>query len=130
MKKKKIILLLVVLISALILIPTVIVIVSAGVLTVKQDNVLNSAKKAMFKEDVRGFQDELADKVSRNHTDDQGESNAKINATGKDVKKYILSFSDAYVNKFAIVDSKLVGTDKLTATEKSWVEDLGISIIH
>lgn len=129
MKKKKIILL-VVLISALILIPTVVVIVSAGVLTVKQDNVLNSAKKAMFKEDVRGFQDELADKVSRNHTDDQGESNAKINATGKDVKKYILSFSDAYVNKFAIVDSKLVGTDKLTATEKSWVEDLGISIIH
>lgn len=129
MKKKKIILL-VVLISALIIIPTVIVIVSAGVLTVKQDNVLNSAKKAMFKEDVRGFQDELADKVSRNHTDDQGESNAKINATGKDVKKYILSFSDAYVNKFAIVDSKLVGTDKLTATEKSWVEDLGISIIH
>lgn len=129
MKKKKIILL-VVLISALILIPTVVVIVSAGVLTVKQDNVLNSAKKAMFKEDVRGFQDELADKVSRNHSDDQGESNAKINATGKDVKKYILSFSDAYVNKFAIVDSKLVGTDKLTATEKSWVEDLGISIIH
>lgn len=129
MKKKKVILL-VVLISALILIPTVIVIVSAGVLTVNQDNVLNSAKKAMFKEDVRGFQDELADKVSRNHTDDQGESNAKINATGKDVKKYILSFSDAYVNKFAIVDSKLVGTDKLTATEKSWVEDLGISIIH
>lgn len=129
MKKKKVILL-VVLISALIIIPTVIVIVSAGVLTVKQDNVLNSAKKAMFKEDVRGFQDELADKVSRNHTDDQGESNAKINATGKDVKKYILSFSDTYVNKFAIVDSKLVGTDKLTATEKSWVEDLGISIIH
>lgn len=129
MKKKKVILL-VVLISALILIPTVVVIVSAGVLTVKQDNVLNSAKKAMFKEDVRGFQDELADKVSRNHTDDQGESNAKINATGKGVKKYILSFSDAYVNKFAIVDSKLVGTDKLTATEKSWVEDLGISIIH
>ena len=128
--KKKMVILLVVLISALILIPTVIVIVSAGVLTVKQDNVLNSAKKAMFKEDVRGFQDELADKVSRNHTDDQGESNAKINATGKDVKKYILSFSDAYVNKFAIVDSKLVGTDKLTATEKSWVEDLGISIIH
>ena len=129
MKKKKVILR-VVLISALILIPTVIVIVSAGVLTAKQDNVLNSAKKAMFKEDVRGFQDELADKVSRNHTDDQGKSNAKINATGKDVKKYILSFSDAYVNKFAIVDSKLVGTDKLTATEKSWVEDLGISIIH
>ena len=129
MKKKKVILL-VVLISALILIPTVMVIVSAGVLTAKQDNVLNSAKKAMFKEDVRGFQDELADKVSRNHTDDQGKSNAKINATGKDVKKYILCFSDAYVNKFAIVDSKLVGTDKLTASEKSWVEDLGISIIH
>ena len=129
MKKKKVILL-VVLISALILIPTVIVIVSAGVLTAKQDNVLNSAKKAMFKEDVRGFQDELADKVSRNHSDDQGKSNEKINATGKDVKKYILSFSDTYVNKFAIVDSKLVGTDKLTATEKSWVEDLGISIIH
>ena len=129
MKKKKVILL-VVLISALILIPTVVVIVSAGVLTVKQDNVLNSAKKAMFKEDVRGFQDELADKVSRNHSDDQGKSNEKINATGKDVKKYILSFSDTYVNKFAIVDSKLVGTDKLTATEKSWVEDLGISIIH
>ena len=128
--KKKNVILLVVLISALILIPTIIVIISAGVLTAKQDNVLNSAKKAMFKEDVMRFQDELADKVSRNHTDDQGESNEKINATGKDVKKYILSFSDAYVNKFAIVDSKLVGTDKLTATEKSWVEDLGISIIH
>lgn len=128
--KKKNVILLVVLISALIIIPTVIVIVSAGVLTTKQGNALNSAKEAMFKENVMRFQDELADKVSRNHTDDQGESNEKINATGKDVKKYILSFSDTYVNKFAIVDSKLVGTDKLTATEKSWVEDLGISIIH
>lgn len=128
--KKKNVILLVVLISALIIIPTVIVIVSAGVLTTKQDNVLNSAKEAMFKENVMRFQDELADKVSRNHTDDQGESNEKINAKGKDVKKYILSFSDTYVNKFAIVDGKLVGTDKLTATEKSWVEDLGISIIH
>ena len=117
-------------ISALIIIPTVIVIVLAGVLTAKQDNVLNSAKEAMFKENVMRFQDELDDKVSRNYTGDQGKSNAKINATGKDVKKYILSFSDAYVNKFAIVDSKLVGTDKLTATEKSWVDDLGISIIH
>lgn len=129
MKKKKVILL-VVLISALILIPTVIVIVSAGILMTNQENVLNSAKEAMFKDNVMRFQDELADKVSKDYTDNQGKSNTKINATGEDVKKYILSFSDAYVNKFAIVDSKLVGTDKLTATEKSWVEDLGISIIH
>lgn len=129
--KKKNVILLVVLISALIIIPTVIVIVSAGVLlTTKQDNVLNSAKEAMFKENVMRFQDELADKVSKDYTDNQGKSNTKINATGEDVKKYISSFSDIYVNKFAIVDGKLVGTDKLTATEKSWVEDLGISIIH
>ena len=129
MKKKKVILL-VVLISALILIPTVIVIVSAGVLTAKQDNVLDSAKEAMFKENVMRFQDELADKVSKDYTDNQGKSNTKINATGEDVKKYISSFSDIYVNKFAIVDGKLVGTDKLTATEKSWVEKLGISIMQ
>lgn len=95
-----------------------------------QDNVLNSAKEAMFKENVMRFQDELADKVSKDYTDNQGKSNTKINATGEDVKKYISSFSDIYVNKFAIVDGKLVGTDKLTATEKSWVEALGISIIH
>ena len=73
--KKKNVILLVVLISALIIIPTVIVIVSAGVLTTKQDNALNSAKETMFKENVMRFQDELADKVSRNHTDDQDKSN-------------------------------------------------------
>lgn len=128
--KKKNVILLVVLISALIIIPTVIVIVSAGILMTNQDNVLNSAKEAMFKENVMRFQDELADKVSKDYTDNQGKSNTKINATGEDVKKYISSFSDIYVNKFAIVDGKLVGTDKLTATEKSWVEALGISIIH
>lgn len=128
--KKKNVILLVVLISALIIIPTVIVIVSAGILMTNQENVLNSAKEAMFKDNVMRFQDELADKVSKDYTDNQGKSNTKINATGEDVKKYISSFSDIHVNKFAIVDGKLVGTDKLTATEKSWVEDLGISIIH
>ena len=49
------------------------------------------------------------------------------------VKSYLDKVIKEYerlLNEKKLVDSKLVGTDKLTATEKSWVEDLGISIIH
>ena len=79
---------------------------------------------------MKSFQDDLALTVAKEYTDKQGQRDTKINATGKDVKKYIQSFKDKYVNKFAIVDDNLVATDKVTENEKLWIEDLNLNSVE
>ena len=120
-------------ISLIVLIITIIVIIilaAVVILTITKNNPVSSAKEAAFKEDVRIFQDDLALTVAKEYTDKQGKRDTKINATGKDVKKYIQSFKDNYVNKFAIVDDNLVATDKVTENGKLWIEDLNLNSVE
>ena len=120
-------------ISLIVLIITIIVIIilaAVVILTITKNNPVSSAKESAFKEDVRTFQDDLALTVAKEYTDKQGKRDTKINATGKDVKKYIQSFKDKYVNKFAIVDDNLVATDKVTENEKLWIEDLNLNSVE
>lgn len=79
MKKKKGI-------SLIVLIVTIIVIIILAVtviLTVTKNNPIESAKEAVFKEDVRAFQDELNMYISKEYTSLQGNRDNKITA-----KKY------------------------------------------
>ena len=124
MKKKKGISLIVLIITVIV----IIVLAAVVILTMSKNNPVERAKEATFKEDVRTFQDDLALTVAKEYTDNQGQRDIKINATGEDVKNYIPSFKDKYVNKFTIVDDKLVATSEFTEKEKSWLEDLNISI--
>ena len=126
MKKKKGILLIVLIITIIV----IIILAAVVILTITKNNPVSSAKESAFKEDVRTFQDDLALTVAKEYTDKQGQRDTKINATGKDVKKYIQSFKDKYVNKFAIVDDNLVATDKVTENEKLWIEDLNLNSVE
>ena len=126
MKKKKGISLIVLIITIIV----IIILAAVVILTITKNNPVSSAKESAFKEDVRTFQDDLALTVAKEYTDKQGQRDTKINATGKDVKKYIQSFKDKYVNKFAIVDDNLVATDKVTENEKLWIEDLNLNSVE
>ena len=120
-------------ISLIVLIITIIVVIilaAVVILTITKNNPVESAKEATFKEDVRIFQDDLSLTVAKEYTDNQGKRDTKINATGEDVKNYIPSFKDKYVNKFAIVDDNLVATDKVTEKEKIWIKDLNLNSVE
>ena len=120
-------------ISLIVLIITIIVVIilaAVVILTITKNNPVESAKEATFKEDVRIFQDDLSLTVAKEYTDTQGKRDTKINATGEDVKNYIPSFKDKYVNKFAIVDDNLVATDKVTENEKLWIKDLNLNSVE
>ena len=118
-------------ISIIVLIVTIIVIIILGtivILTLNNSNPIESAKESTFKDDIRTFQDDLSLRIAKEYTDKQGQRDGKINASGENVKEYIPSFTDKYLNKFAIVDDKLVGTDKLDNKETVWAESLNITI--
>lgn len=120
-------------ISLIVLIITIIVVIilaAVVILTITKNNPVESAKEATFKEDVKSFQDDLALTIAKEYTDNQGQRDTKINATGKAVKNYIQSFKNKYVNKFAIVDDNLVATDKVTENEKLWIEDLNLNSVE
>ncbi len=120
-------------ISLIVLIITIIVVIilaAVVIITINKNNPVESAKEATFKEDVKSFQDDLALTVAKEYTDNQGQRDTKINATGENVKNYIPSFKDKYVNKFAIVDDNLVATDKVTENEKLWIEDLNLNSVE
>ena len=120
-------------ISLIVLIITIIVVIilaAVVILTINKNNPVESAKEATFKEDVKSFQYDLALTIAKEYTDNQGQRDTKINATGKAVKNYIQSFKNKYVNKFAIVDDNLVATDKVTENEKLWIEDLNLNSVE
>ena len=126
MKRKKGISLIVLIITIIV----VIILAAAVIITINKNNPVESAKEATFKEDVKSFQDDLALTIAKKYTDNQGQRDTKINATGEAVKDYIPSFKNKYVNKFAIVEDNLVATDKVTENEKLWIEDLNLNSVE
>ena len=122
-------------ISLIVLIVTIIVIIvlaAAVILTITKNNPIESAKEAVFKEDVRAFQDELNMYISKEYTNLQGQRDIKITAKGygKDGEKdsvytYIPDFKKKYEGKLAIKDDMIayVGTDE---KEKEWLLNSGV----
>ena len=130
MKKKKGISLIVLIITIIV----VIILAVTVILTVTKNNPIESAKEAVFKEDVRAFQDELNMYISNEYTRLQGQRDIKITAKkyekngGKDsVYTYIPDFKKKYEGKLAIKDDMIVyvGSD---AKEKEWLLNSGVYI--
>ena len=113
-------------ISLIVLIVTIIVIIilaAVVILTLSKNNPIESAKEAVFKEDIRTFQDELAMYIAKDYTSSGGQRDGKISATSlKDIQKYIQSFSKKYEGKFIIQnDGLMYQEDSLTKDEKDWI---------
>ena len=119
-------------ISLIILIITIIVIIilaAAVILTITKNNPIESAKEAVFKEDVRKLQDDLAMTISKEYTKNGGQRDYKITSNSDEIKEYIIGYTDKYKGKFRILNDELVGTYKLTQKEKSWASELGIRVL-
>ena len=124
-------------ISLIVLIITIIVVIILAVtviLTITKNNPIESAKEAVFKEDVRAFQDELNMYISKEYTNLQGQRDIKITALGYDkdgerdsVYTYVPDFKKKYEGKLAIKDDMIayVGSD---AKEKEWLLNSGVYI--
>ena len=132
MKKKKGISLIVLIITIIV----VIILAVTVILTVTKNNPIESAKEAVFKEDVRAFQDELNMYISNEYTRLQGQRDSKITALGYDkdgdedrysVYTYVPDFKKKYEGKLAIKDDMIVyvGSD---AKEKEWLLNSGVYI--
>ena len=130
MKKKKGISLIVLIITIIV----VIILAVTVILTITKNNPIESAKEAVFKEDVRAFQDELNMYISNEYTRLQGQRDSKITALGYDkdgdkdsVYTYIPDFKKKYEGKLAIKDDMIVyvGSD---AKEKEWLLNSGVYI--
>ena len=130
MKKKKGISLIVLIITIIV----VIILAVTVILTITKNNPIESAKEAVFKEDVRAFQDELNMYISNEYTRLQGQRDIKITAKkyekngDKDsVYTYVPDFKKKYEGKLAIKDDMIVyvGSD---AKEKEWLLNSGVYI--
>ena len=130
MKKKKGISLIVLIITIIV----VIILAVTVILTITKNNPIESSKEAVFKEDVRAFQDELNMYISKEYTNLQGQRDSKITAKeyGKDGEKdsvytYIPDFKKKYEGKLAIKEDMIayVGTDE---KEKEWLLNSGVYI--
>ena len=130
MKKKKGISLIVLIITIIV----VIILAVTVILTITKNNPIESAKEAVFKEDVRAFQDELNMYISNEYTRLQGQRDIKITALGYDkdgdrdsVYTYVPDFKKKYEGKLAIKDDMIVyvGSD---AKEKEWLLNSGVYI--
>ena len=128
MKKKKGISLIVLIITIIV----VIILAVTVILTITKNNPIESVKEAVFKEDVRAFQDELNMYISNEYTRLQGQRDIKITAKkyekngGKDsVYTYIPDFKKKYEGKLAIKEDMIayVGTDE---KEKEWLLNSGV----
>ena len=130
MKKKKGISLIVLIITIII----VIILAVTVILTLTKNNPIESAKEAVFKEDVRAFQDELNMYISNEYTRLQGQRDIKITALGYDkdgdedsVYTYVPDFKKKYEGKLAIKDDMIVYVGK-DAKEKEWLLNSGVYI--
>ena len=69
----------------------IIILAAVVVLTITKNNPIESAKEAIFKEDVRTFQDELNMYIAKEYTKLQGQRDDKITTLKFDeIKKYMM----------------------------------------
>ena len=118
-------------ISLIVLIVTIIVIIilaAVVILTLSKNNPIESSKEAIFKEDVRAFQDELAMYITKDYIARAGARDDKITATTfEKIKQYIPSFSKKYEGKFVIKNDVIKYNEEiLVGNENKWCESLNV----
>ncbi|MDD2375968.1 MAG: hypothetical protein PHD15_01760 [Clostridia bacterium] len=126
-------------ISLIVLVITIIVIIilaGAVILSLANNNPIESANEATFKSNVAGYNSELAMAITNEYLKDNSFDSATFyvdvwDGTGTGdgtIKEYITSMSEVDGAKFEIQKSKLVyvGTNQI---EKDYLTEMGITII-
>jgi hypothetical protein len=125
-------------ISLIILVITIIVIIvlaGAVILSLSQNNPINSATEATFKATIDTYKSDLAMSISSKYVQDQTFNPSRVYAgtwDGNDlnklntVKEYVPTISAIDGQKYIIQDGKLVYIGSKT-TEKLWSIDVGVS---
>lgn len=126
------------LITLVITIIVIIILAGAVILTLSQNNPIQSANQAVFKSNVSGYNDELSLWMTSKYASNGGNFDAEgVNANNSDIKyqglniqDIIKSMSDTEASKFAIEDGRLIYVATSNETEKKWAEDiLGITTV-
>ena len=122
-------------ISLIVLIVTIIVVIilaATVILTISNNNPVESAREARFKEDIRSMQDELSMYLSSEYTKNLGDFDpSTVNLTGEDMVKELPS-TEGYKDIVEIQSGKLVykGTNKQERTYfKTVLGDAGLVIV-
>ena len=111
-------------ISLIVLVITIIVIIIlavAVILSIANNNPIENAKEARFKNDVKTMQEELELLKATNYAKNNGTSYEEIKITD-------LKSATNYTDDFLVKDGKLKYIEgKLTDEEKTWVSNLGVA---
>ena len=115
-------------ISLIVLVITIIVIIVlavAVILTVAKNNPIESAKKAVFLNDMKAIEEEINMYIASNYVDSLGGDLSSIKLSGERMKEKFSS-TEKYEDKIMIINGKIKLTDKATNEEKVWASENGI----
>ena len=118
-------------ISLIVLVITIIVIVILAVtviLSIANNNPIENAKEARFKNDMKTIEEELNMYIAKNYADRQGTSMGVSNLEGETMVSALPSTRN-YQDKVKIKDGKLyVIRNNVNKEEKQWASELGIAM--
>ncbi len=125
MKKGISLVALVITIIVLIILSTTVILIST------QGGITDTAKEAVFKNDVRAFQDELTRDILKKQQEIKIVSKKEIATdiaivTFEEIKEYVQSFTQEYTDKLAIYQGEIVYLEGVNEEEEIWLIELGI----
>lgn len=116
-------------ISLIVLVITIIVItILAGtvILSLTQNNLINTATEAVFKSDMAMYQSDLNVSIVSQFASSLGKQGTNVNANNNDeVRQLISSVSEKDINNIRILNSKVIYIGQNTI-EQEWARDIGL----
>ena len=117
-------------ISLIVLVITIIVIIIlavAVILSIANNNPIENAKEAKFKNDMKTIEEELSMYIAKNYADSQGTNMGVSNLEGETMVSALPSTKN-YQDKVKIKNGKLyVISGELTKDEQKWVKEVGVA---
>ena len=119
-------------ISLIVLVITIIVMLilaSAVIISLSNSNIINKAKEAVTKTDIKNFEQELSISLADKKLEDRNFNMHDVNETDIDnLQEYIPSLDSKYGGKIAIKNGELVYVNyNVTEEEKEALESIGIT---
>ena len=117
-------------ISLIVLVITIIVIIIlavAVILSIANNNPIENAKEARFRNDMKVIEEELNLYMSKKYADSQGASIGLADLDAEEMVKALPSTKD-YKDKVKIVGGNLELTDSASEKERDWAKKIGIEV--
>lgn len=93
-----------------------------------ENNTMEKANEAVFKNDMTTFREELSTNVMQRQLNANGAyDKSQVDATGDGLKQYIPSITEGYKEKLKIEDAKLYYIDITNEQEFGWAADLNMA---